>query len=532
MYKTMKHSTRVMRPSVKRLFLALWLSLPLSGVLTAAAQHELRNPVIPGYHPDPSVCRVGDDFYLVNSSFQYFPGVPVYHSKDLVNWQLLGNVLDRESQLPLKGATSWLGIYAPTIRYHEGTFYMITTNVGNGGNFLVTATDPRGPWSEPVWLQQQGIDPSLYFEDGRCYMVSNPDNTIMLCEIDPATGRQLTESKALWRGTGGRYPEGPHLYKKDGWYYLLISEGGTELAHRLTIARSKKIDGPYTPNPDNPILTNCCMAGQGMQIQGTGHGDFVQAADGSWWVVFLAYRNFGGSYHHLGRETCLAPVEWGKGQWPVVNGGQPIDTLMSVRTLPAWPVARPASRTLFDHVPLGPEWVYLQNPLPANYRQVDGKLRLTAHGSLTDNRQPTFIGRRQEHERVTVETEVDAATLDFGTEAGLTVYQIHDGHYDLALVKYQTGTVAVVMKYRAKSLAGEVMGDCSPAGKVRLRITSDGSTYRFLYAPDGGDFRELARHDCPMVSTEVVGGFTGVTLGLYADGDGSATFSYFDYTEK
>ena len=168
---------------MKRAFLMMAMM-----VLAMGLWAQLKNPVIQGYHPDPSVCRVGDDFYLVNSSFHYFPGVPIYHSKDLVNWELIGNVLDRESQLPLKGANSWLGIYAPTIRYHEGTYYMITTNVGNGGNFMVTAKDPRGPWSEPMWLEQQGIDPSLWFENGKCYMVSNPDNTIMLCEIDVKTG--------------------------------------------------------------------------------------------------------------------------------------------------------------------------------------------------------------------------------------------------------------------------------------------------------------------------------------------------------
>ena len=262
---------------MKRLF-ALLITLTTLHCVNAQV---FRNPVIPGFHPDPSVCRVGKDFYLVNSSFHYFPGVPIFHSNDLVHWEQIGNVLDRDSQLPLKDATSWLGIYAPTIRYHDGTFYMITTNVGNGGNFMVTAKNPRGPWSEPIWLKQEGIDPSLWFENGRCYMMSNPDNTIMLCEINPLTGEQLTPSRPLWRGTGGRYPEGPHIYKKEGWYYLLISEGGTELAHKLTIARSRNIYGPYEPNPDNPILTNCCMKGQGMQIQGTGHGDFVQAEDGS-----------------------------------------------------------------------------------------------------------------------------------------------------------------------------------------------------------------------------------------------------------
>lgn len=269
----------------QNLFLFVWMLM--LAWLPVSAQ-EYRNPVIPGYHPDPSVCRVGDTFYLVNSSFQYFPGVPIFQSKDMVHWQQIGNVLDRESQIPLKGASSWLGIYAPTIRYHEGTYYMITTNVGNGGNFIVTATDPRGPWSEPVWLKQQGIDPSLYFENGKCYMVSNPGDAIWLCEINPKTGEQLSASKKLWQGDGGRYPECPHIYKKDGYYYLLISEGGTELAHHLTIARSRNIDGPYESNPKNPILTNCSRLGQSLQIQGTGHGDLVQAPDGSWWMVFLA----------------------------------------------------------------------------------------------------------------------------------------------------------------------------------------------------------------------------------------------------
>ena len=161
----------------------------------SASDKAYAHPLIPGYHPDPSVCRVGNDYYIVNSSFQYFPGVPIFKSSDMKHWEQIGNVLDRENQLPLKGASSWLGIYAPTIRYNDGTFYMITTNVGNGGNFMVTASSPEGPWSDPIWLQQQGIDPSLYFENGKCYMVSNPDNTITLCEIDPSTGKQLTESQ-------------------------------------------------------------------------------------------------------------------------------------------------------------------------------------------------------------------------------------------------------------------------------------------------------------------------------------------------
>lgn len=513
---------------MKKLLSITVLLLSVLQVFAQAMAESFRNPVIPGYHPDPSVCRVGDDFYLVNSSFQYFPGVPLYHSRDLVNWELVGNVLDRESQLPLRGASSWLGIYAPTIRYHEGTYYMITTNVGNGGNFMVTATDPRGPWSEPIWLEQQGIDPSLWFEDGKCYMVSNPDNTIMLCEIDPATGRQLTPSRPLWRGTGGRYPEGPHLYKKDGWYYLLISEGGTELAHRLTIARSRDIYGPYETNPANPLLTNCSMVGQSMQIQGTGHGDFVEAKDGSWWVVFLAYRNFGGSYHHLGRETCLAPVEWPEGEWPVVNGGQPVDTLMVVKPLAVQQRQPRQLCTAFDGRQLGPEWVYIQNPVTDNYQMKNGRLTLLGGaGSLTENNRPTFIGRRQESARFMMETEIAEAK---GT-GGLTVYQINDGHVDF----YVDSRDQIALTLRIKSVEHDLYrGPVNLSGneKIVLRVESDGDRYHFSYRYGHRDqYVELGSVECSLLSTEVVGGFTGAMLGMFADA-GRVTFSYFDYMEK
>ena len=325
----------------------------------------LRNPIIPGFNPDPSVVAVGEDYYIVNSTFHYYPGVPVYHSRDLQNWEQIGNVLDRPSQLPLDDANASLGIYAPTIRYNDGVFYMITTNVSGGGNFMVTATDPAGPWSEPIWLEQQGIDPSLYFEDGKCYMVSNPDATITLCEIDPSTGATLSPGKALWRGTGGRFPEGPHIYRRGGWYYLLISEGGTELAHKLTVARSRKIYGPYEAFPGNPIFTHCSLAGQESNIQGTGHGDMFQAADGSWWMVFLAYRRYGGDFHHLGRETFLAPVTWEK-DWPVVNGGKPVAEEMMV-PLSTAPAAPEAVSVEYDFSSIGPEWMHIQHPEARNY---------------------------------------------------------------------------------------------------------------------------------------------------------------------
>lgn len=509
---------------MKRLLFILILT-----VLTLSARGEdLRNPVLPGFHPDPSICRVNDTFYLVNSTFNYFPGVPIYESHDLVNWRQVGNVLTRDSQLPLKGATSWTGIYAPTLRYDNGTWYMITTNVGNGGNFLVTAPSPQGPWSEPVWLRQQGIDPSLYFENGRCYMCSNPGDAIWLCEIDPKTGRQLTESRMLWRGEGGRYPEGPHIYKKDGYYYLLISEGGTELAHHLTIARSTDIYGPYEGNPDNPILTNCSRLGQSMQIQGTGHGDMVQDAKGNWWVVFLAYRNFGGSYHHLGRETCLAPVSWPEGEWPVVNGGHPIDTLMAVEHLPTpapWPRDDSSSRINPDD----PSWLYLQNPIRANYRFANGSVEITPHGTLTANDRPSFLGRRQTQATTIVETEVKLLDTSHNNRAGLSVYQINDGHFDLYITR-RKGKWKAGMSYRLKSLQGQNEQPIR-SGTAKLRITSDGSNYDFQASDDGGTtWKALGRHECSLLSTEVAGGFTGVSVGMFCEGapTGKASFSYYD----
>ena len=506
--------------------------------LTAAAQYH--NPVIPGYHPAPSICRVGGDFYLVNPSSQYFPGIPIYHSTDLVNWELLGNVLDRESQLPLKGATSWTGIFAPTLRYHDGLFYLVSTNVGNGGNFLVTARDPRGPWSDPVWLEQRGIDPSLYFEGRKCYLVSNPDNKIMLCEIDPATGRQLTPSRPLWQGMGMRHPEAPHIYKKDGYYYLLLSEGGTELAHCMTIARSKNIYGPYEGCPRNPILTHCNVKGQDSQIQATGHGDFIQAPDGSWWTVFLAYRHFGINYHHLGRETFLAPVEWKAGQWPVVNGGEPIDTLM--KHSPMGAVQRSQKRhirTTFDQ-PLGPEWIYIQNPDSANYQRREGWLQLiSSHGPLSKNDRPTFVGRRQESPRMVAETFIN---FDEGLprdEAGMTVYQYHDGHADLFL-RPSNDKTQVAVKMKLKNVESIIATAVIDGYSAYLRIRSDGDNYWFDYSVDGKNYQTLTSVSCTLLSTEVLGGFTGAVIGLYAVennfseayGRSFARFDYFDYLEQ
>ncbi|MFE0517158.1 glycoside hydrolase family 43 protein, partial [Streptomyces sp. NPDC058964] len=242
------------------------------------------NPVIPGFHPDPSVCRVGEDYYLVCSSFEYFPGVPLFHSRDLVHWRQIGNVLDRPGQLDLPDDTPASGgVYAPTIRHHDGRFHVVTTDVGrDGGTLLVTAEDPEGPWSDPVRIDVPGIDPDLAWdEDGNCWCAVAG---CAVARIDPLTGKVLEGPLPLWSGTGLRDPEAPHLYRIGEWWYLILAEGGTALGHGVAAARARSPRGPWEPAPGNPVLSH---RGTGLPIQCTGHADLVEAADGTWWAVLL-----------------------------------------------------------------------------------------------------------------------------------------------------------------------------------------------------------------------------------------------------
>lgn len=516
---------------MKKLFLFL---LGISGTL--AAQQGYQNPVIPGFHPDPSVCNVGEDYYLVNSSFEYFPGVPIFHSKDLIHWEQIGHCLTRDSQVKLEKCWTSVGIFAPTIRYNDGRFYMITTNTTGGGNFLVHTTDPAGEWSEPVWIKQGGIDPSLFFEDGKCYLVSNPDG-IVLSEINPLTGEILSAPKTIWNGTGGRYPEGPHIYKKDGWYYLLISEGGTEYGHKVTIARSRKIDGVYQSNPANPILTHINENAQSSPIQGTGHADLIQAHDGSWWMVCLAFRPQDGTHHLLGRETFLAPVRWDKDAWPVVNGDGTIALQMDVPTLPQHPVAELPGKTEFDGNTLGFEWNYLRNPDRSKYSltQKKGYLRLYPSTiSLDENDSPTFVGHRQEDIDFTGTTSVALHSDKANDEAGLTVFMNSSFHYDLFVRQEKAGKQSLVLRYRLGNISHIEKEIPLEGPTAYLQVKGDKQFYTFYYSTDNKTFHPVGKANTRLLSTETAGGFTGIYLGLYsvtADKTSKtyADFDWFDY---
>jgi alpha-N-arabinofuranosidase len=504
-----------------------------------------RNPVLPGVHPDPSVVRVGEWFYLVNSSFEMFPGVPIFRSRDLVSWEPLGYVLSRDSQLPL--ATAWPsgGIFAPTVRYHAGTFYMITTNVSHGGHFFVTAKDPAGPWSEPIWVHgENAIDPSLFFDDdGKVYLTStgNPSG-IYQSQIDVASGKLLTTPRLVWTGTGGRYPEGPHLYKIAGRYYLMISEGGTEYGHMVTIARGSSPWGPFEPCPKNPILSHRNTP-LDQPIQATGHADLVEDAEGHWWMVFLGIRPQGGYYwHHLGRETFLAPVTWDAQGWPVVNGGKPIALDMRVAGLPAQPPPAAPVRDDFDGA-LGPAWNFLRNPVRASYSTTERRGWLTLHGtevSLAEERgvSPTFVGRRQEHLRARIATRIDFSPTREGEEAGLVLYRAPRSRYEVGVRLGARGREVFVRQTVGADIS--VVTASAPApGKdpLVLQIDAEPTRYTLSWGPSADRLQRLDAAEPRLLATEVTGGFIGTYVGLYAHaGRGApgapAAFDWFDYEKR
>lgn len=507
------------------------------------AQNGYQNPVIRGFNPDPSICRVGDDFYLVTSSFEYFPGLPIYHSKDLINWQQIGHCLTRESQLPLQKASSSEGLFAPSIRYHNGTFYIICTNVSGGGNFYCTAVDPTGPWSEPIWVNIDSIDPDIFFdEDGKAYFVTQGGEGIRVTEIDIKTGKVLSPERLVWGGIGGRYPEAPHIYKKDGYYYLLLGEGGTEYMHSATIGRSRYLYGPYESCPLNPILTHANRIGQGSPIQGIGHADLVQAKDGSWWMVFLGFRiTHKWSYFHvLGRETFLAPVDWPQNGWPQVNGNGTVSLNMEVPTLPLHPFKKALERTEFDEDKLGVEWQYLRNPIMENYSLTErrGSLRISTSPYTLNEREPvSMICRRQTEHDFTATTLLEFNSSSDNEEAGMALIQNTSHHYDLLLKKSGKKNI-VQLRVHVGSLSYIVSEQVVDSNRVLLRVSGTPNQYIFSAAdPNKKEYSELGRLDTRYLSTEVAGGFTGVMIGLYTSSNGKASkakayYDWFDYRTK
>lgn len=531
-----------------------------------AAKHRIlqtsfSNPIISGFAPDPSIVRVDDDFYLINSTFEYFPGIPIYHSKDLVNWELISYALNDPQQIELSRIKSSDGIHASTIRYHDGTFYIVTTNNVDGTmvNFIVTATDPRGPWSAPNVLEgAPGIDPSLFFDDdGRAWYVGNhipPDPEfpgqaeIWLQEVDIDAMQLIAERHYLWRGCcGGVWAEGPHIYKKDGYYYLLISEGGTAYEHALAVAISKDITGPYENNPRNPVLSHRQLS-YDYPITGVGHADLVELKDGRWYAVALGWRLVDGIHGILGRETFLLPVTWETEPyaWKEEKLTFPVFSPVTGRVELHYPLpfsgaieqSRGAFADEFNADTLDLQWNFRRAPEKRFYHldANPGSLRLDLQpGMIGEREQYSFVGIRQRHFEFDAVTNVAFAPAE-DEEAGLVVIQ---NDRSAVLMTLAAGPEGNRLRL-SQSLNGESEQLASApynGGSVFLKVRGDYLTYRFLYSVDGETWTTLGGDiDGTALSPAAIDGYnyTGVYVGLYATSNGAqsgntADFDFFDY---
>lgn len=510
------------------------------------AADQFRNPVLPGFQPDPSVVRVGDDFYLVTSTFGWFPGIPVYHSRDLVNWRLVSHAISRGGQLPIVDLGTNRAVFAPTISHIGGKFRVINTCVACGGNFMVEADRPEGPWSDPIWLDFPGIDPSLFQDDdGRAWVVHNapPQGgstyeghmAVWLRPIDLGTGRLTGPGRQLV--SGGVRPEdkpiwieGPHLFKKDGWYYLSPAEGGTEVNHAQTIYRSRSVEGPYEPGPGNPILTQRDLPRPRPDaVEDTGHGDMVELPDGSWWMVFLATRPFAGKSTLLGRETFLLPVTWKDG-WPeVLPKGEPVPLVLKRPNLPADArVDWSAWSDRFASGKLDPEWLRLRSPIAEQWFSAGAGLTLVARADRPGSTkgQPAFLGRRLRHPVATITTTIEFAPQASGDFAGLMAF--HNEEHFMAVGITGNGSkreIAVRMRSSGAQPGTGVTLATMPLtvrGKIDLSIAITNGTAQFAWRPAGTTaWRVVAdKVETEHMSSIHAGLFTGTMVGPYAQAGG------------
>lgn len=493
---------------------------------------KYQNPIIPGYNPDPTICRVGEDYYIMNSSFEYFPGVPVYHSKNLANWELEGYVLTRESQLDLKNLAPSKGIYAPTLRYHDGYFFMCTTNVGKKGNFIVYSKSILEGWSEPVWVDQQGIDPSLLFDDdGKVYFCtaefSEGKEGIYICELNPFTGEKYADTRLLTKGCGGKYAEGPHLYKWFGKYYLMLAEGGTEYGHMETIMRSDSPYGPFEACPHNPILTH--RNDMKEDILCTGHGDMIEDANGNWWLVCLGVRSITNEkrrvlLHNLGRETYLVPVRWVNG-WPIVGMENQEGMIALEMDAPLPGEAKIQDWSFYDEfsvTKLKNEYNFLRNPQYENYEVKTEKKELILRGShitLSMQDSPTFLGIRQRAFETEASVKVKVCSSEQNMRIGLTAYYNQSFHYDLFLEK-RDGKFFVSVEKQVFDVQAKTKSVCiAQNASLYLKIKTDKELYKFYYSYDGVNYEFLESGQTAGLCTEVTDTmtFTGVYLGMFAE---------------
>lgn len=534
--------------------------------------YKLNNPIIKGYYPDPSIIRVEDDFYLVCSSFEMFPGIPLFHSKDLNNWEQICNVMTFENGFHVEKGCGVGGVMAPTLRYNNGTYYIINANFADKGNYIVTATDPKGPWSAPHWMSDvPGIDASIFFDtDGSCYVMGTGDvwdngtgvkeRGIWVAPYDIENFRVSGEPFTIWNSAmrGGAAPEAPHLYHIGDYYYLMIAEGGTEHYHSVMIARSKELFSFFEGNPANPVMTHRHM-GFKNPIINVGHADLVELEDGSWYSVMLGSRLIDGKCKNLGRETFICPVVWER-EWPLFSPETgkiewSYDGPASLKEVPVTPVAEQDD---FDNSELPLHMVFWGTPGSNFYELSDSKLKLKCirqkldeemrpmamDGILSDDNYAAFVARRQ----IEPDTCITAAMSFYPEEtesAGIAAVQAMN--HQLLIERAQTDgkqvlrVVLITADYNRppyfpgfesntnRNIIAEVSYD---AKDIILQLDMKSEDFTISYGKDENHLTELCKFDGTLINPEKVGCMCGTLLGMYATGNGkdidnTAEFDWF-----
>ena len=504
-----------------------------------------QNPIIRGFHPDPSTCRVGSDYYLVTSTFEYFPGIALFHSNDLIHWTQIGNCITRPSQLNYSKFKNSGGVWAPTIRYHKGRFY-VTVAIDGMGNMIIYTDDINGEWSDPVWTDFGGIDPSICFDGDDAYYCTNDftngHEAIVLAKIDPDTGIRKEERREIWNGTGGGWLESPHVYHIGDYYYLLAAEGGTSYNHMEVAARSKNIYGPYENCPYNPILTN--KNDTTKQVQCAGHADLVEDENGSWWMVHLGTRSVLKNKTPLGRETFLTPVEWKEG-WPIAAGGRAklenkvdrqickIQTKEQAKNINESQLIT-SFHPDFSNTVWEPQWLFLRTPDSTLYNRKDKKLLL--HPSDFDFEAPSrpcFAAICQPDINSRFMTSFTFAPKE-GEEGGMLLYLSSNFYYRICKRKQNGKTqLAVIRKLDdievtdfTKDLGTKLENDSAESAEskqITIMLKTSVSGYQIQWKIGDGPVEDAGIYSIRFLCTEIENRcFTGTLIGVYAASHESA----------
>lgn len=520
-----------------------------SSFLIPKSENEYFNPILAGFYPDPSICTANGKYYLINSSFSYFPGIPIFESADLVNWKQLGHVITRKEQADFSGLAVSEGLYAPTIRHHNGLFYVICTNIGGKGNFIVTAKNPAGPWSNPILLPEiNGIDPDIFFDDNnKVYITHNGvppqkialhegHRAIYMVEYDIKTQKIISDSKLIINGGTDMaikpvWIEAPHVLKKDGYYYLICAQGGTGYNHSEVVFRSKQIFGPYESYQNNPILTQSHLNPlRENPITSTGHADFITLPNGDWAAVFLGCRPYENDLYNTGRETFLLPLKWENG-WPVIVGGKepltiknkkPILTNSKQNTSPM--TGNFSTFDDFNEPNLDYKWNFIRTPNEQWYRLKNGQLIIQSRReSIHSKTNYSFIGRRQQHLNFEAATQLNCTLSDTLQTAGIVAFQNENQYLFIGKRLNSNQKIEVFLEKNSTTFNNErptiIAQKELPknANTLLLKIVGKGRYYSFYYkTAKKEDWILLEQNvDAALLSTKEAQGFVGTYLAMY-----------------